>query len=61
MTEFAWVDHYDAAAAAYEPPDVVQQYYTSNYTAPTWSDSTLASVFGTCVNDRGFSAILNNY
>jgi hypothetical protein len=46
MTAFAWVDHYNAAAETYEQPDMVQQYYASEYTAPTFSDSTLASVFG---------------
>lgn len=46
MTDFAWVDHYDAAAAAYESPDVVKTYYADDYEAPNFSDATLASVFG---------------
>ncbi len=46
MTDFAWVDHYDAAAAAYESPDVVKAYYANDYEAPNFSDATLASVFG---------------
>ncbi|KIW29257.1 uncharacterized protein PV07_05082 [Cladophialophora immunda] len=45
MTDFEWVDHYDAAAAAYETPDVVKQYYSDSYQEPTWSDATLATIF----------------
>ncbi|KIX99548.1 uncharacterized protein Z520_05124 [Fonsecaea multimorphosa CBS 102226] len=45
MTDFEWVDHYDAAAAAYESPDVVKQYYSDSYQEPSWSDPTLATVF----------------
>ncbi|KAJ9604855.1 hypothetical protein H2200_010970 [Cladophialophora chaetospira] len=45
MTEFAWVDHYDAAAKDYVSPDVVKAYYQNNYEKPAFSDPTLASVF----------------
>ncbi|OAG41902.1 hypothetical protein AYO21_03905 [Fonsecaea monophora] len=45
MTDFEWVDHYDAAAAAYQTPDVIKQYYSERYQEPDWSDATLASVF----------------
>ncbi|KIX09321.1 uncharacterized protein Z518_00400 [Rhinocladiella mackenziei CBS 650.93] len=45
MTEFAWVDHYDAAAEVYDSPDLVKQYYASSYQEPAWSDPTLASIF----------------
>ncbi|OAP64681.1 hypothetical protein AYL99_00653 [Fonsecaea erecta] len=45
MTDFEWADHYDAAAAAYESPDVVKQYYSDSYEEPTWSDPTLATIF----------------
>ena len=46
MTALRWSDSYDATAAEYESPDVVKQYYSSNYTTPKWSNPTLAAVFG---------------
>jgi hypothetical protein len=46
MSDFEWVDHYNAAAAAYESPQVVQKYYNNSYEIPDFSDPILASVFG---------------
>ncbi|EXJ91966.1 hypothetical protein A1O3_00516 [Capronia epimyces CBS 606.96] len=47
LTDFVWKDHYDAAAAAYESPDVVKKYYSSDYQEPAWGENaqSLASVF----------------
>lgn len=45
MTRLLWQDHYDAGAEEYETPDVVKRYYTTEYHEPTWSNSSLASVF----------------
>lgn len=45
MTAFAWKDSYDPEAAAYESPEQVKQYYSSEYQAPTWADPALANVF----------------
>lgn len=46
LTEFAWVDRYNADAAAYEQPQKVKDYYASSYKEPTWSDGTLSAIFG---------------
>ncbi|KAK5097819.1 hypothetical protein LTR70_002861 [Exophiala xenobiotica] len=46
MTAFNWSSSYDANAAQYESPDVVKQYYSSSFTTPSWSNPTLAEVFG---------------
>ncbi|OAP54079.1 hypothetical protein AYL99_11613 [Fonsecaea erecta] len=45
ITAFEWVDRHDAAAAAYEDPDVVKRYYSESYKEPTWSDPRLATIF----------------
>lgn len=45
LTEFSWKDHYNASAATYEPPDVVREYYASNYKEPVWANDSLASTF----------------
>jgi hypothetical protein len=46
MSAFQWSDHYDAAGGKYTTPKVIQAYYDNDYAEPSWSDSTLASVFG---------------
>jgi hypothetical protein len=46
MTAFKWSSIYDSAADDYEPPDVVKQYYKSDYKEPAWSDNALSVVFG---------------
>ncbi|ETI24326.1 hypothetical protein G647_03695 [Cladophialophora carrionii CBS 160.54] len=45
MTEFEWTNRYNAIAAAYESPEIVQRYYRSGYDVPDFSDAHLASVF----------------
>lgn len=45
MTAFAWKDAYDPHAAAYDSPDPVKQYYSSEYQEPTWADPALAQEF----------------
>ncbi|EXJ93853.1 hypothetical protein A1O1_02246 [Capronia coronata CBS 617.96] len=58
MTEFAWADHYDAAAEAYESPDVVKEYYASSYQEPSWDPSSqaLASIFAYTANKSSTDA-----
>jgi len=46
MSEFAWSDGYKADAAPYETPQVIKDYYASEYKEPEWSNNALAPIFG---------------
>jgi len=46
MTLLRWQDHYDAGAEAYDTPEVVKSYYTTDYEEPSWGDASLAATFG---------------
>jgi hypothetical protein len=46
MTTLNWTDAYDAAAAAYERPSLVSQFYANNSRYPIeWGDPELESIF----------------
>ena len=45
MTLLRWQDRYDAGAKEYDTPEPVKRYYTTSYQEPSWSNSTLKSVF----------------
>ena len=46
MTKLDWTNEYDAAAPAYERPNLVSQFYASNSSYPIeWGDPELESIF----------------
>jgi hypothetical protein len=48
MTTLNWTNAYDAAAPAYEQPNLVSQFYANNSRYPiTWGDPELKSIFAT--------------